>query len=108
MNDDEHTFSQLAQQAGHTTGTGRYANCMMDNHGHYEYSIYGPDGFEQAAFEFLDRQKESDKPFLLYYSTPLVHTPTPDSESWNLDFAGRFRKDTSNFKDMVAYLDKKV
>jgi len=80
----------------------------MDNHGHYEYSIYGPDGFEQAAFEFLDRQKESDKPFLLYYSTPLVHTPTPDSESRDLDFAGRFRKDTSNFKDMVAYLDKKV
>lgn len=113
MNDDEPTFSQLAQQAGYTTGmfgkwqlgrsremptrlgwdewclfqlevykefngptgTDRYANCMMDNHGHYEYSIYGPDGFESAAFEFLDKQKDSDKPFLLYYSTPLVHTP---------------------------------
>ena len=149
MNDDEPTFSQLAQQAGYTTGmfgkwqlgssremptrlgwdewclfqlevykefngptgTDRYANCMMDNHGHYEYSIYGPDGFESAAFEFLDKQKDSDKPFLLYYSTPLVHTPhtpTPDSESWDLDFAGRFQKDTANFKDMVAYLDKKV
>ena len=35
------------------TGTDRYANCMMDNHGHYEYSTYGPDGFEGAAFEFL-------------------------------------------------------
>jgi arylsulfatase A len=93
------------------TGTDRYANCMMDNHGHYEYSTYGPDGFEGAAFEFLDRQKESEKPFLLYYSTPLVHTPhtpTPDSESWDLDFLGRFGKDTSNFRDMVAYLDKKV
>lgn len=93
------------------TGTDRYANCMMDNHGHYEYSTYGPDGFEGAAFEFLDRQKESGKPFLLYCSTPLVHTPhtpTPDSESWDMDFLGRFGKDTSNFRDMVAYLDKKV
>ena len=79
--------------------------------GHYEYSTYGPDGFEGAAFEFLDRQKESGKPFLLYCSTPLVHTPhtpTPDSESWDMDFLGRFGKDTSNFRDMVAYLDKKV
>ncbi len=149
MNDDEPVFSQLAQQAGYTTGmfgkwqlgrdremptrlgwdewylyqlevykefngptgTDRYANCMMDNHGHYEYSIYGPDGIEGAVFEFLDRQKDSDKPFLLYYTTPLVHTPhtpTPDSESWDLDFLGRFKKDTSNFRDMVAYLDKKV
>lgn len=149
MNDDEHTFSQLAQQAGYTTGmfgkwqlgrsremptklgwdewclfqlevykefngptgTDRYANCMMDNHGHYEYSTYGPDGFEQAAFEFLDKQKESDRPFLMYYTTPLVHTPhtpTPDSESWDLDFLGRFDKSSEHFPDMVAYLDKKV
>ncbi|MDE6861136.1 MAG: sulfatase-like hydrolase/transferase, partial [Alistipes sp.] len=149
MNDDEPTFSQLAQEAGYTTGmfgkwqlgrsremptklgwdewclyqlevykefngptgTDRYANCMMDNHGHYEYSTYGPDGFEQAAFEFLDEQKDSDKPFLMYYTTPLVHTPhtpTPDSESWDLDFLGRFKGNTDNFPDMVAYLDKKV
>ena len=53
----------------------------------------------------------SGKPFLLYYNTPLVHTPhtpTPDSESWDLDYAGRFIGDAKNFPDMVAYLDKQV
>lgn len=33
-----------------------------------------------------------------------AQTPTPDSESWDMDFLGRFGKDISNFRDMVAYL----
>lgn len=92
-------------------GVDRYANSIVDYHGHYEYSNYGPDTIEGAAFEFLDKQKDSDKPFLLYYTTPLVHTPhtpTPDSESWDLDCLGRTKADTSNFPDMVKYMDKTV
>lgn len=99
------------EAAGANGGVDRYANSIMDNHGHYEFSSYGPEGIETAAFEWLDKQKDSDKPFLLYYSTPLVHTPhtpTPDSESWDLEYMSRFRADTANFRDMVAYMDKTV
>lgn len=92
-------------------GTDRYANCYMDNNGHYEYSLYGPDGFRDYAFDFIDRQSAAGKPFLLFWTTPLVHTPhtpTPDSQSWDLDVLGRSIGNTENFPDMVTYLDKQV
>jgi len=152
INDDEHTFAQLAQTAGYSTAmvgkwqlgrsreipgklgfdewclnqlemykefapgtmgkyTDRYANSYIDNNGRYDLSLYGPDAFQNYCYDFIDRMVASGKPFLLYYNTPLVHTPhtpTPDSESWDLDYAGRFIGDAKNFPDMVAYLDKQV
>ena len=152
INDDEHTFAQLAQTAGYSTAmvgkwqlgrsreipgklgfdewclnqlemykefapgtmgkyTDRYANSYIDNNGRYDLSLYGPDAFQNYCYDFIDRMVASGKPFLLYYNTPLVHTPhtpTPDSESWDLDYAGRFIGDVKNFPDMVAYLDKQV
>ncbi|MDE6306036.1 MAG: sulfatase-like hydrolase/transferase [Muribaculaceae bacterium] len=149
MNDDEHTFAHLAQQAGYATAivgkwqlgrsrdmvrrlgfdeyclsqleiykelvgensTDRYAFSYLDNNGHYDFSYYGPDDAMRYACDFIDRQCESGQPFLLYYPTPLVHTPhvaTPDSESWVTEPSSRFTADTRHFPDMVSYLDKQV
>ncbi|MDE7408209.1 MAG: sulfatase-like hydrolase/transferase, partial [Muribaculaceae bacterium] len=123
MNDDEHTFAHLAQQAGYATGivgkwqlgrsrdmvsklgfdeyclsqleiykelsgergTDRYAFSYLDNNGRYDFSYYGPDDVMRYACDFIDRQVDAGRPFLLYYPTPLVHTPhvtTPDTECW--------------------------
>lgn len=149
MNDDEHTFAHLAQQAGYSTAvvgkwqlgrsremvsklgfdewcltqlqiykelvgprsTDRYAFSYVDNNGRYDFSYYAPDDFQRYAFDYIDRQVAAKKPFLLYYPTPLVHTPhvaTPDSECWTNDPDTRFKSDTCHFRDMVAYMDKQV
>jgi arylsulfatase A len=60
---------------------------------------YGPDLLHNYAADFIARHK--DRPFFLYYPTPLVHGPllrTPDSAA-----------DSKRPRvDMVAYLDKLV
>lgn len=91
--------------------TDRYANSYVDNMGHYELSLYGPDLFQQYAYEYIEDCVSERKPFMLYYSLPLVHTPhtpTPDSQSWDLDYDSRFVDDPDNFGDMVRYMDKQV
>lgn len=92
-------------------GTDRYASSYVDNNGRLDLSIYGPDDIQQYAFRFIDRQHKAGKPFLLYYTTPLVHTPftpTPDTESWDLDVLGRGKSDVKHFPDMVKYMDKQL
>ena len=58
--------------------------------------------------DFIEDNKND--PFFAYYPMVLVHdpfVPTPDSKDWaNPDT--RTKKDTSYFKDMVAYTDKIV
>lgn len=152
MNDDEHYFPQLAQQAGYSTAivgkwqlgrsramlpkcgfdeffcsqiemylesrgerqTDRYANSMWDNNGErYDFAIYGPDAMKDYAFDYMDRQIEAGKPFMLYYTEPLVHTPhtsTPDDLDWDNVYESRFSAgaDTSYFRDMVRYMDKQL
>ena len=152
MNEDEHTFAQVAREGGYETAivgkwqlgrsramlpklgfdeffcsqvemynesrgprqTDRYANSMWDNNGkRYDFAIYGPDTMQDYAFDFIDRKVAADKPFLLYYTEPLVHTPhttTPDDARWDDCYDSRFTAaaDTANFKSMVAYLDKQV
>ena len=152
MNEDEHTFAQVAKEVGYETAivgkwqlgrsramlpklgfdeffcsqvemynesrgprqTDRYANSMWDNNGkRYDFAIYGPDTMQDYAFDFIDRKVAADKPFLLYYTEPLVHTPhttTPDDARWDDCYDSRFTAaaDTANFKSMVAYLDKQV
>lgn len=94
--------------------TDRYANSMWHNNGkHYEYAQYGPDAMEEYAFDYIDRNVESGKPFMLYYTETLVHTPhvaTPDSDDWDILYGSRFTaaQDTSYFRDMVKYMDKQV
>ena len=83
-----------ANLQGAGRATDRYAFSYVDDNGHYEFSYYAPDDFQRYAFEYIDRQTEAGKPFLLYYPTPLVHTPhvaTPDSECWTDDPDTRFK-----------------
>ncbi len=64
-------------------------------------SDYGPDLFAGFLTDFI--HKNRTRPFFVYYSMALTHSPfvpTPDSEN-------RQSKDrTRNFADMVAYCDK--
>ena len=106
---------EMYKEFDNETHTDRYANTCVDNNRHYELSLYGPDTFQDYAIDFIDRQAEAGKPFLLYYTTPLVHKPhtlTPDSEAWDLDYfndyKNRCRNDVKNYPDMVKYLDKQV
>jgi arylsulfatase A len=69
---------------------------------------YGPDIFADYILDFIDQNKAA--PFFVYYPMVLVHdpfVPTPDSETWSQP-EKRYEKDTSYFKDMVAYADKIV
>lgn len=113
---DEFCLTQLLMyKEFHPTTTGfhtdRYANSYADNNGKFELSLYGPEAYQDYAFDFIDRSVAEGKPFMLYYPTPLVHTPhlpTPDSECWDVDYPSRFVDHTRNFPDMVAYTDKQV
>jgi arylsulfatase A len=63
---------------------------------------YGPDLLHEFAVDFVRRHRE--KPFFLYYPTPLVHGPilrTPDT-------ASEKGKGEQHYADNVAYLDKLV
>ena len=94
--------------------TDRYANSWFDDNGkEYEYCPFGPDAMEDYAFDYIDRQVEAGKPFMLYFTEPLVHTPhvsVPGTHDWDWDYDSRFTKgaDTSYFPGMVQYLDKQV
>lgn len=102
------------EESRSATQTDRYANSWWDENGkHYEFAPYGPDSMEEYAFDWIDRKVQEKKPFLLYYTEPLVHTPhvaTPDSEDWDWKYPSRFTaaQDTCYFRDMVKYMDKKV
>lgn len=89
----------------------RYTNPLIEQNGQLlerDSTAYGPEIFANYAIDFMTRHK--DQPFFIYYPMVLVHdpfVPTPDSEEWT-DPETRFQKDTSYFKDMVAYTDKIV
>jgi arylsulfatase A len=89
----------------------RYADPLIEKNGSIlklAKDSYGPDIFSDYVIDFIERHK--DKPFFVYYPMVLVHdpfVPTPDSKSWP-DRENRYRNDTANFKDMVAYTDKIV
>jgi arylsulfatase A len=90
----------------------RYAKPLIDKDGEILSTTeddYGPDIFVDYLLDFIEKNK--DKKFLAYYPMALVHDPflpTPDSKSWKSDVAGRQKKDTLNFRDMVSYSDKNV
>lgn len=67
---------------------------------------YGPDVMQDAIFDFIDRvrAKTPDRPFFVYYPSPLPHLPfvhTPDSESADITPREKYR-------DMVLYMDKQI
>ncbi|TNJ47032.1 sulfatase-like hydrolase/transferase [Tamlana fucoidanivorans] len=95
---------------GHTENKGsRYANPTILQNGTFlsdTTNKYGPDIFSDFINDFINKQK--GKPFFVYYPMALTHdpfTPTPQSKAWSTP-EKRLQKDTTNFKDMVAYADK--
>jgi arylsulfatase A len=107
---DEYCLWQL--QYGRNLGE-RYANPLIVQNGKTlprQRDAYGPDVFCDYIVDFIDRNKNVDKPFFAYYSMPLVHdpfVPTPNSRDWS-GTALRYKEDTAYFKDMVTYMDKNV
>ena len=63
------TQLQIYKELAGERATDRYAFSYVDDNGHYEFSYYAPDDFQRYAFEYIDRQTEAGKPFLLYYPT---------------------------------------
>lgn len=64
--------------------------------------VYGPDIFTAFVTDFIQKNAEGDKPFLVYYPMTLVHgpiEPTPASEDPGCEDRQR------NFEGMVAYMD---
>jgi len=84
----------------------RYPNPQVEINGkpkNYNNGEYGPDVVTDYLCDFIERNQ--DRPFLGYYPMILPHDPfrpTPDSENPNS------KDGTSNFRDMVAYVDKMV
>lgn len=89
----------------------RYANPLIIQNGRKLEGLensYGPDIFSNFVCDFID--KNSDKPFFVYYPMVLVHdpfVPTPDSPEWD-EPSQRYVKNNRHFKEMVEYADKLV
>ncbi|MCH7727671.1 MAG: sulfatase-like hydrolase/transferase [Planctomycetes bacterium] len=98
----------------HTEDKGsRYADPVIYENGKFRAGLqgrYGPDIWVEYINDYLDRKKDGDKPFFIYYPMALPHwpmVPTPDSRVWS-DPSRRHEEDTRYFKDMVEYMDKCV
>ena len=71
---------------------------------------YGPDHWVAFINDFIERKKDDEDPFFVYYAMALPHrpfVPTPDSESWS-DEENRSTENVTHFPDMVEYMDKCV
>ncbi|TYA84182.1 sulfatase-like hydrolase/transferase [Seonamhaeicola marinus] len=97
---------------GHTEEKGsRFANPTIFQDGKFLEATngkYGPDVFVNYLNDFVNKQ--SDKPFFVYYPMALTHdpfSPTPDSQIWS-DEARRLDNEPKYFGDMVAYADKLI
>lgn len=92
----------------------RYANPALETNGGVMMqgleNAYGPDVLVDFLTNFIDKNKNNEKPFFVYYPMLLTHDPfvaTPDSYDWNIT-KNRYREDNAYFTDMVAYMDKMV
>lgn len=91
----------------------RYADPLIVQNGKElpkDENAYGPDIFSNYILDFIDRKKNEERPFFIYYPMVLVHdpfVPTPDSPEWT-DRSARYSENTKYFKDMVSYTDKIV
>ena len=89
----------------------RYANPLIIQNGEKLEGVensYGPDIFCNFVCDYIERN--SDKPFFIYYPMALVHdpfVPTPYSPEWG-DPDRRYERNNSHFKEMVEYADEIV
>lgn len=106
--------------AGHTEDKGpRYADPVIMQNGKLRTDTagkYGEDLWVEFIRDYMRRQKDSDKPFFVYYPMTLPHwpfVPTPRSEDWSLEEKmhpplGTTGGDVKYFPDMVNYMDEVV
>ena len=117
--------------AHHTEDKGsRYKNPIIYENGKYRDDTegkYGEDVFCDYIIDYVERKKDDDKPFFVYWSmaaTHKPHEPTPDSPEWesfdppsNRTLGGRtwaeleegsWGDDPRFYKDMVEYHDKVI
>ncbi|MGN6164497.1 MAG: sulfatase-like hydrolase/transferase [Flavisolibacter sp.] len=91
----------------------RYANPLIIQNGETlprQNNAYGPDVFCDYILNFIDRNKNEEKPFFAYYAMVLVHdpfVPAPNSKDWS-DTTKRYQAHNLYFSDMVSYMDKNV
>lgn len=108
---DEYCLWQLTKEKSYGE---RYANPLIAQNGKElprNKNEYGPDIFSNYILDFIDRKRNEEKPFFIYYPMVLVHdpfVPTPDSPIWEQDSTKRYEDKTEYFKDMVSYTDKIV
>ena len=117
--------------AHHTEEKGsRYKDPVIYRNGSYRDDTegeYGDDLFCDYIIDFIDRKKDDDNPFFVYWPMALTHgpfEPTPDSPEWddfepvsNKTLGGRTWADLNDmgvgahprfYKDMVEYHDKVI
>ncbi len=115
----------------HTEEKGsRYKNPVIYENGEFRTDTkdkYGEDIFCDYIIDFLDRKKDDEKPFFVYWpmaATHKPHEPTPDSPEWNSfdppsnrsigakTWAeledGSWEDDPKFYRDMVEYHDKVI
>lgn len=111
---DEYTLWQLTIPRSNKNGKPygeRFADPIIEQNGEIlqpGIDKYGPDLFADYIIDFIQRKKDSS--FFVYYPMVLVHdpfVPTPDTQAWQ-DSSRRYEKDTTYFRDMMAYTDKVV
>ncbi|NND97688.1 MAG: sulfatase-like hydrolase/transferase [Pirellulaceae bacterium] len=117
---DEYCLWQLTTGKGGNEGGERFWSPPLEQNGQFltkknNQGQYGPDIMSDFVCDFI--QRNSDKPFFVYYPTVLVHSPfvpTPDTigTAPRTHDANRSPKNGSdkkaNFVAMVNYLDKIV
>ncbi|MDC0034752.1 sulfatase-like hydrolase/transferase [Chloroflexi bacterium] len=141
QNPEERSTGQKIEDAGfeefcvwhphHTEEKGsRYKNPVVYENGDFRSDTegkYGEDIFCDYIIDFIERKKDSDKPFFAYWpmaATHKPHEPTPDSPEWdtfdppsNLSVGaqtwaeledGSWEDDPKFYRDMVEYHDKVV
>ena len=115
----------------HTEEKGsRYKNPVIYENGEFRIDTkdkYGEDIFCDYIIDFLERKKDDEKPFFVYWpmaATHKPHEPTPDSPEWDsfdppsnrsigaktwADLEdGSWEDDPKFYRDMVEYHDKVI
>jgi len=116
--------------AHHTEEKGsRYKNPIIYENGKYRDDTegkYGEDVFCDYIIDFIDKKKDDDDPFFVYWpmaATHKPHEPTPDSPEWddfdppdntvigaktNAEMSATPEDEPRFYRDMVEYHDKVI
>ena len=93
----------------------------INSYSDYNLEEYAPDIMHDAALSFIDQNQ--NKPFFLYYATPISHAPIQAPDRWVDHYVNKFgdedpyladrgyfpvRYPKSTYAGMVSYLDEQV